>query len=49
MASFVVIYLGQLGFVTNIKALYTALRDGRDDVRGAAHRALAYFLQTLGE
>ncbi|MBN8635044.1 MAG: HEAT repeat domain-containing protein [Anaerolineae bacterium] len=41
--------LGQLGFVTNIKALYTALRDGRDDVRGAAHRALAYFQQTLGE
>ncbi len=41
--------LGQLGMVTNIKSLYVALRDGRDEVRAAAHRSLAYLQQMLGE
>ncbi len=41
--------LGQLGLVTNIKSLYVALRDGRDEVRAAAHRSLAYLQQMLGE
>jgi HEAT repeat protein len=35
--------LGQLGMVEAIRALYTALRDGREEVRATAHRALAEF------
>ena len=33
--------LGQLGMVDTVRALYSALRDGREEVRTAAHRALA--------
>lgn len=35
--------LGQLGMVEAIRALYNALRDGREEVRATAHRALAEF------
>ncbi|MBE2267306.1 MAG: HEAT repeat domain-containing protein, partial [Anaerolinea sp.] len=41
--------LGQLGLVNNIKALYNALRDGREEVRAAAHHALADMQMRLGE
>ncbi len=33
--------MGQLGMVDTTRALYSALRDGREEVRTAAHRALA--------
>ena len=41
--------LGQLGIVDTIRALYTALRDGREEVRTAAHRALADLELQIGE
>lgn len=40
--------LGQLMMVDMMKPLYTALRDGRDEVRTAAHRALTDFQLQLG-
>ncbi|MDZ4767805.1 MAG: HEAT repeat domain-containing protein [Chloroflexota bacterium] len=40
--------LGQLMRVDMIKPLYNALRDGRDEVRTAAHRALADMQVQLG-
>lgn len=41
--------LGQLGLVNTIKSLYAALRDGRDEVRAAAHRSLAHLQMQLGD
>ncbi len=41
--------LGQLGLVNTIKSLYMALRDGREEVRAAAHRSLAYLQLQLGD
>lgn len=41
--------LGQLGLVNTVKSLYAALRDGRDEVRAAAHRALATLQLQLGD
>jgi HEAT repeat protein len=41
--------LGQLGMVEAVRALYNALRDGREEVRATAHRALAEFQLQMDE
>ncbi len=41
--------LGQLGMVEAIRALYAALRDGREEIRATAHRALAEMQLQMGE
>ncbi len=40
--------LGQLGMVDTMRALYSALRDGREEVRAAAHRALSDLQLQIG-
>lgn len=41
--------LGQLMMIDMVKPLYSALRDGRDEVRTAAHRALSEFQIQMGK
>jgi HEAT repeat protein len=41
--------LGQLGRADTIRALYAALRDGREEVRTVAHRSLADLQLQIGE
>ncbi|HVU12698.1 MAG TPA: HEAT repeat domain-containing protein, partial [Phototrophicaceae bacterium] len=41
--------VGQLGMVDSMRALYTALRDGREEVRANAHAALADLQAQIGE
>jgi HEAT repeat protein len=40
--------LAQLGMVDTTRSLYSALRDGREEVRAAAHRALAELQVQMG-
>ncbi len=40
---------GQLGMVDSMRALYTALRDGREEVRANAHAALADLQAQIGD
>jgi HEAT repeat protein len=41
--------LGQLGRADTIRALYAALRDGREEVRATAHQALAQLQLQIGQ
>ncbi|MBI1256285.1 MAG: hypothetical protein GC204_02330 [Chloroflexi bacterium] len=41
--------LAQLGMVDTTRALYTSLRDGREEVRATAHRALAELQLQIGQ
>jgi HEAT repeat protein len=41
--------LGQLGRADTIRALYAALRDGREEVRAVAYKALADLQVQIGQ
>ncbi len=41
--------MGQLGMVDTMRALYAALRDGREEVRATAHEALAQLQTQIGQ